>query len=529
YPGLEIDYSASWSNSQTYYEYAPGDRHFQSRPKGSITYRLANIGFIIDRRESLKWPKISQTTGPDMYDLNNYGTMLLTQSDRSGEDEIRTARFNLKKSFDLAAPTVVKAGAGVRQQDRVLENHSKRYNYVGVDGVQNSPDDNLGQFLDSTPKWTDSNEGYRPPPWANPFGVARHQALYPNLWREDAAFTTTSFLNGDRRITETVSTAYVMGQTKFSGLSILGGVRMEETKTDAEGPVTVGTTRARLRRKGEYTDWFPGVHFRYSPSRNLVSRLSYSNGIGRPSFDQLIPLDTVSETAQTVTIRNTGLQPQYSDNFDATVEYYFEPVGMVSASAFLKELSGFQYTDRSQFVSAGQNNGFDGQYEGYQINTTRNGGSARYRGFELAYQQQFTFLPGFWRGFGFSANYTQLSTKGDYGGTVATTQVAGFVPKTANVALSYLGYGWNLRLNAVWRSTYLLSVSANPALLQYQEPKTQVNLKTRYQLSRRTAVFCDIENLNKSPITEAYFATKDRPSQTRIVVAKVVAGVTGRF
>ncbi len=56
-----------------------------------------------------------------------------------------------------------------------------------------------------------------------------------------------------------------------------------------------------------------------------------------------------------------------------------------------------------------------------------------------------------------------------------------------------------------------------------------MNLKTRYTFSRRVAIYCDIENLNKSPITETYFVTKDRPSQTRIVVAKVVAGVTGRF
>ena len=211
------------------------------------------------------------------------------------------------------------------------------------------------------------------------------------------------------------------------------------------------------------------------------------------------------------------------------MEYYFEPVGSLTASAFLKEVRDFQFTDNSQLVGSGQDNGFDGQYAGYRITTTRNGGSARYRGFEIAYQQQFTFLPGFWRGFGFSANYTQLSTKGDYGGTSATTQVAGFVPKTGNVAISYLGYGWNLRLNAVWRDTYLVGISTNPALLRYQEPKTQINLKTKYTFKPRVSVFCDIENLNKSPITETYFGTKDRPAETRIVVAKVVAGVMGRF
>ena len=528
-PGLEIDYGLSFSNSETYYDYRAAGRTFSSRPKATITYRLANIGFTIDRRDNVKWPKYAQTTGPDLFNLNNYGTMLATQPDRMGEDEIRTAKLNVKKTFDLGVPVIAKVGGVLREQERALQNFSRRYNYVGADGIQNSPDDNLGQFLDRTAKWSDSNEGYRQPPWANPFAVARHLTEHPDLWREDVPFGVNARLNGERSITETVTAGYAMGQVRFRTLSILSGVRVEKTETDAEGPVTVGTTIGRLRRKGAYTDVFPGIHFRYAPTRSLLGRLSYSSGIGRPSFDQLMPADSVNETAQTVTIRNSGLQPQYSDNFDATLEYYFEPVGLLSASAFLKELSGFQFTDRSQFVGPGQDNGFGGLYEGYQIVTSRNGGSAKYRGFELNYQQQFTFLPGFWRGFGFSANYTRLATEGDYGGATVTTQVAGFVPKTGNVAVTYLGYGASVRLNAVWRDTYLVTNSANPALLVWQEPKLQVNLKTRYSFSPRFAVYCDIENLNKSPITETYAGTKDRPTQTRIVVAKVVAGVSGRF
>ncbi|MBL9186432.1 MAG: TonB-dependent receptor [Opitutaceae bacterium] len=532
FPGLEIDYGVSWSNSETYYDYAPDGRNFQSRPKGQVTYRVANIGFTVDRRQSPKWPKYAHTAGPDFMDLANYGTMRLTQLDRTGEDEIRTAKLNAKKTFVIGAvPLIVKTGGVIRQQQRELDNFTKRYDYTGADGIQNNADDlgTLGQFLDRTPKWSDSNEGYRQPPWANPFAVARHQALLPNLWREDVPFTATSRLTGDRGIKETVTAGYAMANVRLSQLSILGGVRIEKTETDAEGPVTVSGVIRRLNRKGSYRDVFPGLHLRYAPTRNLLGRLSYSSGIGRPSFDQLMPADTINETAQTVTIRNAALQPQYSDNFDATVEYYFEPVGQLSASAFMKQVDGFQFTDSSQFVQPGNDNGFDGQYVGYRISTTRNGGSAKYRGLELAYQQQFTFLPGFWRGFGVYANYTRLLTRGDYGGATTISTVAGFVPKTGNVALTYLGHGLNIRLNAVWRSEYLVTNSANPALLVYQEPKLQVNLKTRYNLSRRTAIYCDIENLNKSPITETWVGSKDRPNQTRIVVAKVVAGVSGRF
>lgn len=529
--GLEIDYSASLSNSQTYYEYAPGGhRHFESRPKGTISYSLRNIGWTVDRRESLQWPKVEQTAGPDIYDLNNYSNLLLTQTDRGGEDQVLGARFNLKKMIELPVPTFVKVGGNVREQKRRLYNFARRYNYAGPDRIRNNSDDQLGQFLATSAKWTDSNEGYRQPPWMDPFGVARHAADNADMWIEDTAYAETQRLNNDRQITETIGAAYVMGQTRISSLSILAGLRVEKIETDAEGPLrTGGVFTGRQRRKGGYTDVFPGMHFRYSPTRNIVSRLSYSSSIGRPSFDHLIPLDTINETSQTINIRNPGLRPQYSDNFDAGFEYYFEPVGMFSANVFLKEITDFQYSDNSQLVPGGPDNGYGGLYEGYRITTSLNGGSARYRGWEVAYQQQFTFLPGFWRGFGFSANYTSLSTRGDYGRSVATTRLAAFIPRAGNAAITYLGHGWNIRLNAVWRDTYLVGISTNEALLRYQQPKLQINLKTRYSISPALSVFFDIENLNKSPITETYWGREDRPAETRIVVAKVVAGIMGRF
>lgn len=535
---IELDYGGSFSNSQTYYEYRPdGGRRFQSRPKATITYNMRNIGFTIDRRESVKWPKYTQTAGLDLFDLDNYGTLLVTQTDREGEDEIKSAKLNLKKTLDIARfPAYVKVGGTVKEQDRALLNYARRFNFVGADRTQNTADDKLGQFLDTSGKWSDSNEGYRQPPWANPFAVTRHLADNPGLWAEDLGYGTAQKILGDRKITETVSAAYAMGDVRLGKLGVLGGVRMEKTETDAEGPVSTGTTTTanpsnttRLRRKGSYTDYFPGIHFRYAATRNLIARATYNTSIGRPSFDSLMPSDTVNETAQTVTIRNTALKPQYSDNYELTLEYYFEPAGKLSANVFRKNVKDFQFTDSSQFVGPGQDNGFGGLYDGYRISTTRNGGKARYQGFELEYNQQFRFLPGFWRGFGFQSNYTFLKTEGDYGGATVTTQVAGFVPKIANAGITYVGYGWNLRLNGVWRGEYLITNSTNAAQVVWQESKLQINLKTRYNFSPKFGVFCDIENLNKSPITERYTGTKDRPTETRIVVAKVVAGITGRF
>ena len=124
---------------------------------------------------------------------------------------------------------------------------------------------------------------------------------------------------------------------------------------------------------------------------------------------------------------------------------------------FLKEIKNFIFTAGGQTVGAGTDNGFDGRYEGYALTSQRNGGSARIRGRELNYQQQFTFLPGWLKGFGGFANYTRLETKGDYGAAVSrsTSEVAGFTPEVVNIGVSYIRQPVSIRLHFNHASRYL--------------------------------------------------------------------------
>jgi len=224
-----------------------------------------------------------------------------------------------------------------------------------------------------------------------------------------------------------------------------------------------------------------------------------------------------------------AIRAQFSDNFDFNVEYYFKSIGFLSASVFLKEVDGFIYSSNNNIVPRGADNGFDGLYEGYRMTTSFNGGRARYRGFELSYSQQFTFLPGLWRGFGVNLNYTQLETKGDYGGTVATTAVAGFRPKSANAVLNYQKGKYRASLQANWIDTHLVTVSSNAALIVYQAPRTSASFKFTYDFSSRTSFYLNLDNLLRTPINSRYYAYEDRVGFTRLPFRSIAAGVQGRF
>jgi TonB-dependent receptor len=551
--GLHLDYGASYSHSNTYYDTSPLNRHYDEIPKGTVTANLRNLGWTVDRSGNRAMPVVRQTAGPSIYDLNNYTGLVLTQPHRNGQDGIFNARFNLRKSFNLPAPTFVKAGFNYRRHERELAHSSRRYNPGNIGGLDQFLARDTGYGAVVANYLSKSKEPTMP--MLDSYRIAAHQRDNPGLWTEDLAYHYQQVLINDRQVQEAIAGAYVMGSVQLGRVSVLGGLRVEETRTDGEGPlveitpaeaarraawvgpVTAEETRrrafaqygGRTTASGKYLNVFPGVHFKYADRTGLVGRLSYSTGIGRPDFGQIMPNSNANYQAETLTISNPALKPQYSNNFDASVEYYFEPIGLFSAGVFLKELSDFIYTDRSQVIGFGPNNGYEGEYGGFSVITTANGGSARYRGFELSYQQQFRFLPGLLRGLGLNMNYTKVESKGDYGGTVATTQVAGLIPETANIAATYLYRGFSLRWQWNWRSTRLVTISTNPAAMVYDMPKTATTVKLKYTVTPRLSYFFNMENLFAEPLFRTYFVSEDRPFQQRPTKPKITAGIQGRF
>jgi TonB-dependent receptor len=528
---IEIDYSGFRSKSVTDY---PGNAAFG--------YTARGIGMRIERKESPFFPTVTQIAGPDIRNIENYTDNVLTITRMRADDKYVGGEVNVKMSFREPVPAFVKAGVKLREQTRLRKAPTLRYRFAGPDRLLNSGDENLAQFLNPSvisnsqialpyPAFTfrDADDvPYSYPVRTNSYGYSGYNigtALYekPEQFQEDVAFNVTNELNTRVNFTESINSAYVMGNVDIARLSILAGVRVEETETEGNGalrrvtpeelarrlafvgPITDDELRrrtteeysGRVTASGKYKKVFPGVHFKYELPNGLLLRLSYATNIGRVQISELIPATFVNDELQTVTTTNPGLKPQYSDNFDFGVEYYFEPVGRLSAGAFLKEITDFQFSAGGQRVGSGPNNGFDGAYEGYSLTTRMNGGAARIRGFELAYQQQFTFLPGWWKGFGVFANYTRLDAKGDYGtGRVGSTNsLAGFIPEIGNLGISYIRQPLTLRFQFNHVGKYLSSYNANPALLRYQLQRDQLDIKSAYWINRHYSVYLDVYNV----------------------------------
>lgn len=561
YSQLEIDWTANRSKSKAHY---PGNKTFNIYTQG--------FGLRIEREDEPYFPKITQTAGPDITNINSYTRNQYDNLIRSGWDQLTGGSVDVKKLFSTAAPSYIKAGFRWRDQERDVVVNTFRMFYIGPDGVMGvNPatginDDNLAQFIDDSYRNPDTRLSRYPliprpmiPGRDKPgstygktgFNVETALLANPNLFRPDVTFNVREPLVGETHFNEAIYAPYIMGNIDLGKLSVMAGVRVETTKVKGDGalqaltaeeaarraawvgPVTDAEAERRVRaeypgraeNKGDYRGVFPGVHFKYEPFPSVVTRLSYATNIGRPSIGQLIPRTTVNlpgvanEFALgSISTSNPNLKPQYADNFDLAAEYYFEPAGVISVGLFLKEIKSFIYTRSGDTVGAGANNGFGGQYEGYTLTTQDNGGFAKVKGVEFNYSQQFTFLPGFWSGLGAYANYTRMDIEGNYaaGNAISlapTSEVAGFNPETANFGVSYIKNRVTVRLQYNHYGRFLTGFSLTQSALTYSRARDVIDIKTAYQFSRNFSAYLDVVNV----FGEADRASEGYDGQPRVI------------
>ncbi len=521
---------------------------------------VAGVGFRFDRSATHKYFTVAQISGPDILDPRNSTMSSVDLPEIESRDQIFGAQINYRKAFATERPLAIKTGARFRDQVRRRDQDRNVYSYVGPNGVAGpvgaANDDDLGRFFD--PRYTHVAFSYpRGLQFLKLPELRETLRSQPQLFRRDVALSTQDSIRLDSRAEESVAAAYVQGETRFGPLFVVAGVRMEETAFSGQGFRREITAAERARRaaitgtlseaeivrrnlaeygnrseaSGDYRNYFPSVHFKYNATRNLVGRLSYSTGIGRPNFGQIVPDMTVNNDNLTITSNNPDLQPQRSKNIDAALEYYFEPAGLVSLGVFEKKLSNFIYRANVGRVD-GSNNIFGAEYEGYTLTTDRNGGSATIRGLEFSYSQQFSHLGGIWRGFGVFANMTWLRTAGNYGnaGDNRTGRsLPLFTPRTGNVGVSYIARGWTVRVKMNYADDRLESYNADPSRRVYDKGSTPVDFNLAYALSRRLSVYADVINVFNTGTNHQYTYIPDRMTRNDLYTTVIKFGVSGNF
>ena len=180
----------------------------------------------------------------------------------------------------------------------------------------------------------------------------------------------------------------------------------------------------------DYDEWLPSLNLKLDFGGGHIARFAASKTMSRPGIDQLnqrpvigtLPEVNVPDSAggfmgqfvgfQGSQSGNAQLLPQTAINLDLSWEWYFADAGSVTVTGFYKNIDDFiTFSPQSILGADGQPILIDGVP--IQFNTEQNlEDNATLKGFEIAYNQFYDFLPGFLSGIGVQFNYTYIDAEG---------------------------------------------------------------------------------------------------------------------
>jgi iron complex outermembrane receptor protein len=512
----------------------------------------------------------------DLHALNSYTLVSAGANRLTSADALASAHLNARRDFLTRVPFQLRAGLNVRRQDRDIRGETPSWTFVGPDGVALTADDAVSRYDLVDPVYSRANAPFHLAPFQRPSPYKLWQ-LYranPAWFRLDEAGNINSSTAASRKITETISAAYLRADTRLfrDRLALTGGFRFERTEDVGEGrlqdlratyqqdaqgnlirdaagrPARVTTNAVELARlqykdrgaraQRDYADVYPSLNATWLFTANLQARAAFARTIGRPNYNEIIPNvaitdPTATEANRTITVVNTGLKPWSADNYDVALEYYFERSGRVALSGFRKNIRDFFGTTRTDATpQILADFGLSDDYLDYDVITKENVGDARISGFEFDYQQPLHFLPNWARGTMVFFNLTRTRLQG-----ASTANFSGFTRESVNWGVSLSRPRYNVKLTWNYRGRQRLGqitgTGVGPGVYSYNPEYLTLNVNAEWRFTRRLAAFTVIRNIaNKPLIAEAYGPATPvyaRVSNYQNLGSQISVGLKGEF
>ena len=232
-------------------------------------------------------------------------------------------------------------------------------------------------------------------------------------------YTLAEDISSQFDLIEKVSAGYIMNTIDFNKVRLVAGVRFEGTNLDTSAPVLDpdGNFLGISKSSGSYLRLLPSASLRFALGNDTNLRLAYSRGLSRPDPQDIAQALSVDSTANPVLVSlgNPNLKAETADNLDVLVEHYINPFGIISAGYFYKNLTDPIVSHEFIAASGTFGNATCTATVTCRVTQPLNAGSAWINGFEAAYLQHFSFLPGVFGGLGVSANYGYTASRASLG------------------------------------------------------------------------------------------------------------------
>ena len=465
--------------------------------------------------------------GPDAYDPSLFEPDFWEPESRRAVEDLYQARLDYLMPMSIGDGSDLQFGVKYLHRKKTNDENGRAYEY----------DDGPMTLADVLGKPMGSMFGGRyfiGPTISNPAAKAYFDA-HGGEFEEDEEGTLSATLAGDYRITEKITAGYVMGRLRFGDLTVIPGVRVEHTQGDyaAHGfDVEQASLDQPFNTFGSrsYTDWFPGVNFRYDAGENLVFRAAATRAIGRPNYESLAPfvqIENAGDAEPEVTMGNPELAPLMSTNLDLSVEYYVGNRGLLSAAVFHKQIDNPIY----EVTRDGQDGVFGGlPLTNAEVGTWTNADKATVKGLELNAQYELSFLPSPLDGFSVGANMTWVDSEAEgLPGRSDKVPLLNQSDRVASAQVSYEKHGFAARIAYTYRSAMLLEVNEEEREGDiYVDSLKQWDARVSYAFNPTVTVFLEGSNLNDAAL-RTYMGYRNRMAEKEIYGWTARMGIQLRF
>ena len=482
-PGVGFDYSGSYTRAKQDYPIRA-----QLRFRSSLRPEISQ-----DFKTNPDLPAISLFTTGEHLDESRYG---FRENSFREQDTIQN-EWAFQTNFRIpgalfGSPATFQVGARARLRDIETDNEQWRDRRGG-----SAPSVPMASLLGDDPSQNfDYNLGRK----FQPNLVQDYFAAIRGISQTDATRRISNSVVSDYAAKEEVLSGYVMTRIEFPKANLILGVRVEHTDFNGTAPVfdAVNESFAIGQVRRGYTDFFPNATLRYAFNDNFIGRIALTRAIARPNYLDVVPRVTENSDSGGAVVDvdrgNPDLRQTLSNNFDAGLEYYFRPLGLLSANVFYKDLENYEFTVTAPGTFFGQP---------ARITEKRNAPDGRIIGFELAAQAQFTFLPGFFSGFGVFGNVSYSDAKitlpDSVPGRTAKVRLPNQSKTTWNAALFYEIDRFNARLAYTKRSDYIDEFNEDPRLDTYWEGREQLDLTASFDITKQVNIYFEGKNLTNTP------------------------------
>ncbi|TDE10553.1 TonB-dependent receptor [Dyadobacter psychrotolerans] len=494
-PKVDLDWSVSYSTAS---EDRPNERYIDFRKSGNaLTYNG-------DSRS----PMFTAAS----LDASSIGLNEISENHDFTKETEFGAKVNVRFPFSVIADQKGRIRVGGRLRLKTKDRDNIFYEYSPV-----NEDDFATLGTNPTVNWNDGN-----------FQAGSH--LVPGLFASnkflgglnlsntsifESATVPSEFLGVNYNAKENIVAGYVRwDQDLNEKISMILGARLENTSIDYTGNLIEDEEELTGQRtvKNNYLNVMPNLSFKYNATENLILRAAATTALARPNYYALAPYISTIPGDREIRAGNPDLKATYSYNFDLMAENYFESVGLISGGAFYKNLKNFIYTYRNQQygsadfaadfpntanpVAAGE------QWDFFQ---SRNGESVNVFGFEVAFQRQLDFLPGFLKNFGIYTNYTFTKSfaNGVYnedGDVRSDVTLPGTAPHMFNASLSWEDKRFSARLSANYTAAYLDALGGSDFDDIYYDKQFFLDANAAYKITKNLRVFAEANNLTNQPL-----------------------------